>query len=124
MKEIIKKYPKIFKPYEGNPFNVNWDCPDGWLNLLDLLCDSIQKHIDINNQWNNKKISQVHCTQVKEKWATLNFYFNGGDEMIEGMVSFAENISAHVCQECGSTVKVEQHNINGWILTLCEKCVE
>jgi len=30
--ELIKKYPKIFEPYEGNPGNVNWGgVPNGWL---------------------------------------------------------------------------------------------
>jgi hypothetical protein len=122
MNEIIKKYPKIFQPYEGNPYNVNWDCPKGWEHIVDWLCGSIQEYLDMmNNEWNKRDIPQVHCTQVKEKFARLEFYFHGGDQQIEGMVEMAQHIASKHCQECGSTEDV-QLTTNGWYVCKCKNC--
>ena len=65
-------------------------------------------------------ITQVVATQVKEKFGTLNFYYIGGDNMIDGMVWLAENMSANVCEFCGSTNNVGY--TEGWISTICEEC--
>jgi hypothetical protein len=71
--KIIKKYPKIFRDYKGNPGRVNWSCPTGWLNVLDWLCGSIQGYIDNINEENTHldPVAQVTCQQVKEKFAGI-----------------------------------------------------
>ena len=66
MNDIIEKYPKIFQDYEGNPYRVNWDCPKGWLPLLDMLCDTIQSFIDSHNQYNDDK-RMAHERLMKDK---------------------------------------------------------
>ena len=63
----------------------------------------------------------LHLTQVKEKYGGLSFYYNGGDDTIYGMVRFAEELSYHICENCGSTTNVSQ--TEGWIKTLCDKCM-
>ena len=63
-------------------------------------------------------IHQVTVTQVKEKFGTLRFYYSGGDEYIDGLVSMAESMSACTCEECG---KPGRTNNNGWLRTLCEE---
>jgi len=68
-----------------------------------------------------KEIPQVVATQVKEKFGTLRFYYNGGDEVIDGMVRMAEALSGVTCEECGAPGK-QRHG--GWILTLCDTHVE
>lgn len=65
-------------------------------------------------------ISQVVATQVKEKFGGLRFYYDGGDEKIDGMVWLAEHMSYHTCEECGSITNIGQ--TKGWIITLCEDC--
>lgn len=119
--EIIDKYPKIFKDYEGNPGRVNWECPTGWLKVLDWLCGSIQSYINNINENNThlKPIPQVECQQVKEKFAGLRFYYSGGDDSIEGMVDMAEHICWDTCQNCGSNENVERVG-EGWLTTLCD----
>lgn len=62
-------------------------------------------------------IQQVVATQVKEKYGTLRFYYNGGDECISGMVTLAEGMSAVTCEQCGSPAKTRS---GGWVRTLCE----
>ena len=64
-----------------------------------------------------EEIPQVVATQVKEKYGTLRFYYNGGDDTIDGMVRMAEAMSAVTCETCGASGKTLY---GGWIRTLCK----
>lgn len=66
-------------------------------------------------------VPQVVVQQVKEKFGTLRFYYSGGDEVVRGMVSMAESMSARTCEECGSPGKQVG---GGWITTLCQEHAE
>lgn len=61
---------------------------------------------------------QVVATQVKEKFGTLRFYYNGGDSIIDGMVRMAESMSGVTCEKCGDVAKLRG---NGWWYTACDK---
>ena len=63
-------------------------------------------------------IHQVTVTQVKEKFGTLRFYYSGGDEYIEGLVSMAESMSAVTCEECGNPGRVRR---GGWLRCQCDE---
>jgi hypothetical protein len=62
----------------------------------------------------------IQVTQVKEKFGTLKFYFDGGDDMIDGMVRLAEQQSSMTCEYCGTTENVG--HTQGWISTICKTC--
>jgi hypothetical protein len=62
----------------------------------------------------------LQITQIKEKFGGLRFYYDGGDDRIQGMVDLAETLSYQICERCGSTKNVQQ--TTGWITTLCEDC--
>jgi hypothetical protein len=64
-----------------------------------------------------KLIQQVVATQVKEKYGTLRFYYDGGDEYISGMVTLAEAMSSVTCERCGAPGETRH---SGWVQTLCE----
>jgi hypothetical protein len=124
-KKLIEKYPKMFvisesditKPYPM--FGI--ECGDGWYNLLDELCNSIQFHIDHNMYNVEKESAQVVVEQIKEKFGGLRFYFRGGDDFIDGLVSFAESMSYKTCEFCGTNQYVTK-NTSGWIQSLCVDC--
>ena len=122
--ELIAKYPKIFQDYEGNPGRCNWfGVPDGWLPIVDKLCGSIQSYIDRYTRYTEEgpvKPIQVTCVQMKEKFGGLRFYTNGNDDIVEGMISMAEYLCDHTCQDCGSEENIGR--TGGWITTLCQKC--
>lgn len=64
------------------------------------------------------EIVQVQAAQVKEKFGTLRFYIDGGDEVTHGMIRVAENMSAHTCEVCGSP---GQTRVSGyWHYTSCD----
>lgn len=64
----------------------------------------------------------INVTQIKEKFGGLRYYYNGGDDEIAGMVSLAENLSYHICENCGSTKDIGY--TKGWITTMCRECYE
>jgi len=63
------------------------------------------------------EVVQVTVDQIKEKFGTLRFYYTGGDDYIDGLVSMAEAMSSVTCESCGNPGKSTG---GGWIRTLCE----
>ena len=174
---LCQKYPKIFRdrqaPMTESCMHWGFECDDGWFNIIDQLCDSIQRHIDQNNEqrvraerYNSalkaafdgdierfithlaysgsssarasarkradevlakavpdyrrvppEKV-QVVATQVKEKYGTLRFYYNRGDEFVSGLVAMAEAMSGVTCEICGTPGKPRGGR---WIRTLCDE---
>lgn len=62
------------------------------------------------------EVEQVVAVQVKEKFGGLRFYYDGGDRVIQEVVTFAEDLSMVVCEECGAP---GERGGEGWIGTLC-----
>ena len=119
---------------------------DGWFNILNGLSISIQGHINgrTMERWRRRKqkrewkamsyeeqmkhtwmceemeprVPQVTVTQVKEKFGTLRFYYNGGDEAIENFIHMAEVMTYVTCDECGAPGRLGG---KGWISVKCKK---
>ncbi len=112
-----KTYPKMFsRPYGGFAVGA------GWWPIIESLCGQIQHHIDWKNEQKEKYnrgegCKQVVVAQIKEKFGGLRFYYDGGDEYVQGMVRMAEVWAGRSCEECGSSGKTRG---GGWIRTLCD----
>lgn len=117
-KKLFQKYPKIFadkdKSMKESLMCFGIETEDGWYWLIDNLCNTIQGYIDNNNK------PQIKGVQVKEKFGRLRFYINSSDELIEGMIWLAEDLSGTICEMCGTTKEVGK--TSGWIRTICDKC--
>jgi len=116
-KKLVEKYPKIFSQKDLPPNQslmcFGFECGDGWYDLLDDLCGKIQAYVDEGNY------SQIEATQVKEKFGTLRFYINGGDDYIWDVIEKAEVESGKICEQCGAPGKVRG---KGWLFTMCDLC--
>lgn len=111
-KQMETRFPKMFSQLYGG-FCVD----EGWWPILTNLCANIQHHLD----WKNKKsevIAQVTVAQIKEKFGGLRFYYDGGDDQIQGMVTMAEAWASNTCETCG---KPGQQRSGGWVKTLCDE---
>ena len=120
-KLLCEKYPKLFRDRYASE-QVTCMCwgiavGDGWFNILDKLCGNIQSHIDWVARSNPEDCPQVILEQVKEKFGTLRFYYQGGDDYINGLVSMAESMTEVTCEECGAP---GQRYNGGWVRTLCD----
>jgi hypothetical protein len=124
---LCEKYPKMMVNRDKSMMETcmcwGFECGDGWFTILDQLMGNIQHHIDWNNKnfekgyKQYKQVPQVTLDQVKEKFGTLRFYYQGGDDEISGMVRMAESMSAVTCEQCGNPGTTGGQ---GWITTLCE----
>ena len=143
-KKLLETYPQFFqtkqKIYIGEksmkeelqelvnqkemvlPIQFGFECGDGWYMLLNELMGNIANHIENKNRYakeGDTKLS-INITQIKEKFGGLCFYYNGGDDYIDGMVTMAESLSYKICETCGTTKNIGY--TTGWITTLCEDC--
>ena len=120
-KQLFDNYPDLFKEKDLPPDQSNmcfgFECDDGWYDLINTLCHLI-KHYD-KQQTNKPNYKPVVVQQVKEKFGGLRFYYYGGDDIIAGMVSFAEAMSQQICEKCGN--KGTTNWKRSWVKTLCEE---
>ena len=116
--KLCKDYPKIFANRFGDMRETalcwGFECGDGWYPLINLLCREIQWHIDHNAR---VETTQFLASQVKEKFGTLRFYGNGGDDKTDNFIWFAEAMSSIICETCGAPGKIRGR---GWIYTACD----
>ncbi len=116
---LCQRYPKMMVNREKSMMETcmcwGFECGDGWFNILNQLMGNIQHHIDWKNK-NGEVVHQVTLNQVKEKFGSLRFYYTGGDNYIDGMVTMAESMSGVTCEECGLPGTQTQ---GGWIKTAC-----
>lgn len=87
---------------------INSHVPKGWQKIIYNLCDAI--HAFSHN---------VKVLQIKEKFGTLRFYYDGGDERVRGMVILAEYLCSKTCQETGKDGDL--YFKQGWYCTLNKK---
>lgn len=104
---LEKVYPKIFAEGYGG-----LACGDGWFNIINMMCRNIQSYLD----W-KPDVPQVVALQVKEKFGSLRFYYQGGDEYINGLTSMAEAMSEVTCEDCGAPAT---QRTSGWIKNVCD----
>lgn len=117
-RQMKEKYPKLFsQPYGG--FAVG----PGWWPIIESLCHQIHHHVE----WKQNQLEKyqrgegcpdVVVQQIKEKFGGLRFYYQGGNDMVDGMVRMAESWAARTCEECGKPGKSRS---GGWIKTLCDE---
>ena len=109
VKYLETVYPKLYGGrYSG--FAIG----DGWFSIIDHLSRTIQSHCD----W-SKTCPPVTIAQVKEKFGSLRFYYDGGDEYIAGAVSMAESMAGVTCESCGVPGTSRG---GGWIHVACDAC--
>lgn len=85
-------------------------CGDGWFDLLDALCESLQGETENGGP-------QVVAFQVKEKFGGLRFYTGACNDAQRGMIVQAQAFSWRICEVCGS--RGETYGPT-WFRTRCE----
>ena len=116
--KLEAKYPEMFsQPYGGLCIG------EGWWPIIEALCNQIHHHVKWKIEQKEKYNRGEGCKpvivhQIKEKFGGLRFYYEGGDDTVDGMVRMAESWAARSCEECGKPGKSRD---GGWIRTLCDE---
>lgn len=109
---VERRFPGMFaKNYGG--FEIN----TGWLTLVETLCELIHNKIERKQKFGDV-VEPVVIEQIKEKFGTLRFYYSGGDDYIDGLVSMAEAISGKTCDVCGGPGRITGER---WLATRCKE---
>lgn len=120
---LYTRYPDIFADKDAPPtdslMGFGFCCGDGWFFIIDNLCRCIQNHVEWKRRTNPD--FSVKAVQVKEKFGTLRFYIDGGDEEVYGMIKMAECMSRNVCEITGDIGSIKGGK---WWSTRSPECQE
>jgi len=128
--EIEASYPQVFgsgtktdNP-ERSVGTVHWEFGYGWDTLVANLARMIDNEIVRDPSLLEGGSNSFRVLQMKEKFGTLRFYYEGGNDRIRGLVDMTEQLSGTVCEVCGSlgTLCRSGKGAGGWYKTLCEDC--
>jgi hypothetical protein len=119
--ELINAYPDLFHPLPGDPPAAQGypGVGDGWRDLLQRACARIRAAVQADG-------GSFKATQIKEKYGTLRFYWEGAlspksDAKVEEIIDLAEARSASTCEVCG---EMGQLYGPGWLTTRCAEHAE
>ncbi len=114
---LCTKYSKIFarRHLSKTQSAMYWgfQCEDGWFQLLDDLCDKLQRRTDVDGD------PQLEALQVKEKFGGLRFYVSSATDEQRALIQSAESLSNRTCEECGADGKLDR--TGGWFSTRCRE---
>ena len=117
---VFDKYPRLFATKDAR---ANVFIPEGWLPLVDLLCqrlDSILKPTPF---------AVMKIVQIKEKFGEFRCYYQLENVPnrtisidIDEAVSLASAASRHCCQRCGEPGEMVRDG--GWMHVTCDNCAK
>jgi len=90
--------------------------------IVKKIFSRIETFLVPRNKYKLSPIPEVKIGQIKEKFGTLRFYYDGGDSVIQGMVSFAEAMSDSICEMTGEAGSLCKRGAGmPWYKTLSEE---
>jgi len=114
---LIQAYPDLFHPSADCPgvAQASPECGEGWRDLLERTCARIRTAVAADG-------GSFKATQIKEKYGTLRFYWDGrlsreADARVEEAIELAEARSACTCETCGEEGRLYREG--GWLMTRC-----
>lgn len=117
--ELLKKYKWLERKDSNTSFHLfGIECGDGWYFLLDDLLFNIDRVLT----GDPKLAEDFMVSQIKEKFGGLRFYYYGGNDEIDEIVSAAEKRAETICEGCGKNGKVLE--LCGWLRCECPECHE
>ncbi len=99
--KLLRTFPHLYRGYHKSPRETcmcrGFACGDGWFDLIWRLSADIQGHIGAHPE-----LHAFEVVQVKEKFNSLRYYYEGGDSFIHDRVARAEEESLWICPRDGS----------------------
>ncbi len=129
--QLVRDHPDIFQKSGDFEFSIG----DGWYSIVNTLLGLMSHNVESARRRLNYAQTKGEDTskeeklleealfnlptiaQVKEKYGGLRFYIDNGSADVHAYIEFAECISNHTCEVCGSPG--EPRN-DGWVKVLCD----
>lgn len=113
--ELIALYPELFSEvHHLKAFSMfGFECGDGWFDLLKECIENIKKVCERTGD-------ETKVAQIKEKFGTLRFYIDAGNDEVYDAIEEAERKSMITCENCGKPGSTRADR--PWIQTLCDAC--
>src|ERR1041385_2808835 len=114
--DLVEAYPRLFqRPAGGSAASCYPEGGEGWRDLLERACGRIQAAVAADGR-------RLTITQIKEKFGTLRFYWEGdlshdAEAKVEEAIDLAEARSACTCEVCGEEGWL--HRFGAWLMTRC-----
>ena len=120
---LFEEFPEIYRGSNLSPkdhcLGRGVETEDGWFSIIYAMSKTI--HLHLKKLKDAGRPLDFEFAQIKEKFATLRVYDNGGNEFIDGVISTAENLSSITCELCGKEGFRHINQKGSWIKTLCEE---
>jgi hypothetical protein len=118
--EFFERFP-FLRPEDMRREGGHIAVASGWRDLLWNLCLEIEAELK-----KDLKLRQgFRVVQIKEKFATLEVYVQGGNDEIFKATMRAAKLSGETCETCGKPG--EEALLPGsysWIITACPSCLK
>jgi hypothetical protein len=114
--KLVEAYPDLFHLVPGDPPSTQGipEVDSGWRDLVERTCARIRAAVQTDG-------GTFHATQIKAKFGTLRFYWEGAlspaaEAKVEEAINLAKARSACTCEICG-----EEGRLYGprWLATRC-----
>jgi formylmethanofuran dehydrogenase subunit E len=133
---LVKRYPQLFRERNGNPSttSMNWgfQCQDGWFNLINQLCLSIENHIksmEHNNIFIQKQLDLAAANKMDEMFEIMRTQYEKGELKIKKIPDVIVNEVKEKMGQLSFSVKGADDEIHGMIRMatsmsskICEEC--
>lgn len=115
--KLYLRFPELFKgrnkPMTESLMCFEFDCGDGWYDLIYEVCERIEQQAAIDN------VPVPEAVQVKQKLGGLRFYLRTATMPMLDIIEEAETQSESTCEICGD--HGERFSYRGYIKTRCDK---
>lgn len=114
---LKKKFPELY------PSDFSFECNDGWFRILLWLSRYLEMYVTQQNDMAKvnpqyyQPVKPIVARQIKQKFGTLRFYCEGGNEHTKTIINYTEFISGYVCEETGNTDDIG-YNKTGFVQVL------
>lgn len=133
---LVKRYPNLFRernaPANKTSMVYGFQCGDGWFNLLNMLCESIDNHIksiERNNKFNQRQLDLAAANKMDEMHDWMRTAYEKGELVIKKIPDVTVVEVKEKFGELRFSVKGADEQVHGMInmansmsSTICEEC--
>lgn len=117
-KKLVADFPNVFGPIDSRePYAMfGFECGDGWEPIIRKGAEKLEALIIEGQQKTPDMEYPPRTVQLKEKFASMRWYFSSQTDEMSKIISEVERKSATTCETCGKRGKVRG---KGWLYCSC-----